>query len=188
MLSRLIDFLKATQITALFTNLSHGDSLEHTEFGISSLMDTWLLLRDIELGGERNRGMYILKSRGMPHSNQIREFLLTDNGIDLIDVYTGPGGVLTGSARATQEAQEKVAEFMRTEEIERKKRELDSKSKALEAQIIALRSEFESAQEEVNKLTQQEEMQEKAQAGDRTEIGRLRKAEFSCADDVRDKE
>jgi len=188
MLARLIDFLKANQITALFTNLSHaGGTLEQTEFGISSLMDTWLLLRDIELGGERNRGMYILKSRGMAHSNQIREFLLTDNGIDLIDVYIGSGGVLTGSARAAQEAQEKASELMRTEEIERRKRELDSKSKALEAQIIALRSEFDAAQEEVNKLTQQEEMQEKAQAGVGAEMRRLRKADASSADDARGK-
>jgi len=185
MLSRLIDFLKANQITAFFTNLSHGVSLEQTEFGISSLMDTWLLLRDIEIGGERNRGMYILKSRGMAHSNQIREFLLTDKGIDLVDVYTGPGGVLTGSARAAQEAQERAAELMRTEEIERRKRELDSKSKTLEAQITALRSELEAAQEEVNKLTQQEEIQEKAQAGVGAEMRRLRKADVSSADDVR---
>jgi circadian clock protein KaiC len=188
MLARLIDFLKANQITALFTNLSHaGGTLEQTEFGISSLMDTWLLLRDIEIGGERNRGLYILKSRGMAHSNQIREFLLTDKGIDLIDVYIGPGGVLTGSARAAQEAHEKAAELMRKEEIERKKRELDSKSKALEAQITTLRSEFESAQEEVNKLIQQEEMQENALAEDKAEMMRLRKSDFSSADDVRKK-
>jgi circadian clock protein KaiC len=113
MLLRLIDFLKANQITAFFTNLSHGGTTEQTEFGISSLMDTWLLLRDIEIGGERNRGLYILKSRGMAHSNQIREFLLTDKGIDLVDVYLGPAGVLTGSARATQEAQEKASETLR---------------------------------------------------------------------------
>ncbi len=179
MLSRLIDFLKANQITALFTNLSHGGSLEQTEFGISSLMDTWLLLRDIEIGGERNRGLYILKSRGMAHSNQIREFLLTDKGIDLVDVYLGPAGVLTGSARMAQEAQEKAAELMRREEIERKKRELERKSATVEAQITALRSEFEAAQEEVNKLIQQEEMQEKALAGDRAEMMRLRKADVS---------
>ena len=98
MLMRLIDFLKAQQITALFTSLTHGgDALEQSQAGISSLIDTWLLLRDIELGGERNRGMYVLKSRGMAHSNQIREFLLTDHGIELKDVYVGPEGVLTGS-------------------------------------------------------------------------------------------
>ena len=183
MLSRLIDFLKANQITALFTNLSHASGpLELTEFGISSLMDTWLLLRDIEIGGERNRGLYILKSRGMAHSNQIREFLLTDKGIDLVDVYLGPAGVLTGAARISQEAKEKVAEIIHIEEIERKKRELERKRVAIESQITALRSEFEAAQEEVNKLTQQEEMQEKALAGDRTEMMRLRKADVSTKD------
>ena len=180
MLSRLIDFLKANLITALFTNLSHAGgalSLEQTEFGISSLMDTWLLLRDIEIGGERNRGLYILKSRGMAHSNQIREFRLSEEGIDLLDVYTGPGGVLTGAARAAQEAQEKVAEVMRREEIERKKRELDRKSKTIEAQITALHSEIEDAQEEVNKLTQQEEAKENVLAVARTEMMHLRKAD-----------
>jgi circadian clock protein KaiC len=182
MLSRLIDFLKANQITALFTNLSHGGgSLEQTEFGISSLMDTWLLLRDIEIGGERNRGLYILKSRGMAHSNQIREFLLTDKGIDLVDVYLGPAGVLTGTARVAQEAQEKAAELVRKEEIERKKRELERKRKAIEAQIAALRSEFEAAQEEVDKLTRQEEINEKVLAEERTEMMRLRKADVPSA-------
>ncbi|HEX7627741.1 MAG TPA: circadian clock protein KaiC [Candidatus Methanoperedens sp.] len=180
MLSRLIDFLKMNQITALFTNLSHaGGALELTEFGISSLMDTWLLLRDIEIGGERNRGLYILKSRGMAHSNQIREFLLTDKGIDLVDVYLGPAGVLTGSARAAQEAHEKASDTLRREDIERKKRELERKSKALEAQITALRSEFDAAQEEVNKIIRQEEMQEGTLAQDRVEMGRLRKSDVS---------
>ena len=100
MLMRLIDFLKAQQITALFTSLTHGgDHLEQSQTGISSLIDTWLLVRDIELGGERNRGLYVLKSRGMAHSNQIREYLLTDHGVELKDVYVGPEGVLTGSMR-----------------------------------------------------------------------------------------
>ena len=93
MLMRLIDYLKMQQITTLFTSLtSAGECLEQTEVGISSLMDTWLLLRDIEVDGERNRGLYILKSRGMAHSNQIREFLLTDHGVELLDVYLGPAG------------------------------------------------------------------------------------------------
>ena len=97
MLMRLIDFFKSKQITAVFTNLtSGGGPSEQTDVGVSSLMDTWLLLRDIEVGGERNRSMYILKSRGMAHSNQLREFLLTDHGVELVDVYLGPEGVLTG--------------------------------------------------------------------------------------------
>ncbi len=111
MLMRLVDFLKMNQITGLFTSLtSGGGALEQTDVAISSLIDTWLLLRDIEIGGERNRGLYILKSRGMAHSNQIREFLLTDHGVELRDVYVGPSGVLTGSARLAQEAQEQAAQ------------------------------------------------------------------------------
>ena len=93
------------KISTFLTDLTHyGGSLEHTSEEVSSLIDTWLLLRDIELNGERNRGLYVLKSRGMAHSNQIQEFLLTNQGIDLIDVYTGSGEVLTGSARAVQQA------------------------------------------------------------------------------------
>ncbi len=108
MIMRLVDFLKMNQITAFMTNLSAGGSaLEHTRIDISSLIDTWLLFRDIELEGERNRGLYILKSRGMKHSNQVREFLLTDHGIELLDVYTGPNGVLTGSARRAQEEKDR---------------------------------------------------------------------------------
>ena len=115
MLMRLIDFLKLKQITAMFTSLTSATegNLEQTEVGISSLMDTWLFLRDIEMNGERNRALYVLKSRGMAHSNQIREFLLTDHGIDLVDVYLGPGGVLTGTARQAQEAQEKAVTIER---------------------------------------------------------------------------
>src|SRR5581483_6135469 len=103
MILRVVDFLKGRQITALLTNLvTGGGPPETTDLKVSSLIDTWLLLRDIELGGERNRGLYILKSRGMAHSNQIREFRLTDHGIDLIDVYLGPGGAPTGSIRLAQ--------------------------------------------------------------------------------------
>ena len=104
MLVRLVDFLKTHQITAFLTSLNHGSEggLEHTDFGVSSLIDTWLLLRDQEVDGERNRVLYLLKSRGMAHSNQVREFVLTDHGIELIDVYTGAEGVLTGSARLLQ--------------------------------------------------------------------------------------
>jgi circadian clock protein KaiC len=114
MLLRLMDFLKLQGITAVLTNLSsNGEALEATNVQISSLVDTWLLLRDIELGGERNRALYVLKSRGMSHSNQLREFRLTDHGVELLDVYVGPEGVLTGSSRLSQEAREKAAETVR---------------------------------------------------------------------------
>jgi circadian clock protein KaiC len=135
MLLRLVDFLKARHITALFTHLTHGGNpSEATDVGISSLIDTWLLLRDIELGGERNRGLYVLKSRGMKHSNQIREFLITGEGIQLEDVYVGPEGVLTGSMRAAQEAREKAATQALQDEIEAKQREVDRLRAALAEQ------------------------------------------------------
>jgi circadian clock protein KaiC len=149
MLLRLIDFLKGHGITAMFVNLtSGGASWEKTDIGVSSLIDTWILLRDIELGGERNRGLYVLKSRGMKHSNQIREFLITPKGIQLEEVYIGPEGVLTGSMRAAQEAREKAADVERRQHAERKQRELTMRRAALEAQIKALQAEFAAAEEE----------------------------------------
>jgi circadian clock protein KaiC len=123
----------------------------------------------------------------MAHSNQIREFLLTDKGIDLVDVYLGPAGVLTGTARVAQEAQEKATDLMRKEEIDRKKRELERKRRTIDAQIEALHSESEAAEEEVNKLSRMEEGMEKTQAEERREMGRLRKTDVSSADDVRNK-
>jgi len=149
MLLRLLDFLKARGITAMFINLtSGGNAWERTDIGVSSLIDTWILLRDIELGGERNRGLYVLKSRGMHHSNQIREFLITSRGIELQEVYIGPEGVLTGSMRAAQEARERAADQERRQLAERKQRELAMRRAALEAQIKALQAEFAATEEE----------------------------------------
>jgi len=143
MLMRLIDFLKGRGTTAMMTALTGGgDAWEQTDIGVSSIVDTWLLLRDIELGGERNRGLYVLKSRGMAHSNQIREFLLTRNGIDLLDVYVGPEGVLTGSMRLAQEARERSQRQEREREAQRKLRVSERKRKAIEAQIAALQAEL----------------------------------------------
>jgi circadian clock protein KaiC len=158
MLLRLVDFLKSQKITALFTSLSsQGDnSLEETEIGVSSIMDTWLLLRDIELGGERNRGIYVLKSRGTAHSNQIREFLITNKGIDIRDVYVGPQGVLTGSMRLAQEARERTEKLQRQLEMGSKRRKLERKRAALEAQIAALRAEFEAEETEIGRVLSQE--------------------------------
>lgn len=162
MLTRLIDMLKTEQITAMLTYLSGGgESLEATEMGISSLIDTWILLRDIEIGGERNRGIYILKSRGMAHSNQIREFRLTGKGIDIIDAYLGPEGVLTGTARTAQEAKEREQEAERKEEVERRRHDVERQRKAIEAQIAAIRADFEAREEELKKLIQQEDAVEK---------------------------
>lgn len=145
MLSRLIDFLKVKQIAAFCTDLTPSTtSLEYTEIGISSLMDTWLLLKAMEESGERNRGLYILKSRGIAHSNQIREFRLTESGIQLEDVYVGFGQVFTGSARAAQEAREKAERVEAEQEIERKRRDIERKKAVSEAQIEVLRKGFEA--------------------------------------------
>ena len=145
MLLRLIDFLKGRGITAMLVSLTSGDgALESTDYGVSSLIDTWLVLRDIELAGERNRGLYVIKSRGMRHSNQIREFVITSEGIDLLDVYAGPEGVLTGSMRIAQEAREKAANVSRRQEVERRERELAVRRAALRAQMLALEKEIES--------------------------------------------
>jgi circadian clock protein KaiC len=178
MLMRLVDFLKMNRITGLFTNLTSGGSaLEQTDIAISSLIDTWLLLRDIEIGGERNRGLYILKSRGMAHSNQIREFLLTDNGVELRDVYVGPSGVLTGSARLAQEAQEQAAQTMHEQEIERRKLELERKSKVIEAQIAAMRAEFAAQEAETLNIIGQEHAREAHLSQERVDMALSRKAD-----------
>jgi circadian clock protein KaiC len=152
MLTRLIDFFKAHQITALFTSLTEGgNAADQSEVGISSLMDTWILVRSLESNGERNRGIWVLKSRGMPHSNQIREFLFTDHGIELLDVYIGSEGVLTGTARAAQETREKAEALLHHQELDLKQRNLERKNQALEAKIAALRAEFEAEREEMEK-------------------------------------
>jgi circadian clock protein KaiC len=109
-------------------------------------------LRDIEIGGERNRGLYILKSRGMAHSNQIREFKLTNHGIELLDVYVGPEGVLTGSARLSQEIKDQAEQLLRQQEIKRKQFGLERKRKAVESQIALLHSEFEAEEAEALKV------------------------------------
>jgi circadian clock protein KaiC len=170
--------LKSREITALFTNLNHvAGGLEQTDLGISSLIDTWLLLRDIELAGERNRGLHILKSRGMAHSNQIREFLLTDRGVQLTEVYLGPEGVLTGSARLAQESKEKATEAQRSREIERKRRELARRQQALEAQIAVLQLQFQTEEEELKRDIAGEQAYVEQQEQGRHEMARSRKAD-----------
>jgi circadian clock protein KaiC len=177
MLSRLIDFLKQRGITAFLTSLTHGGAAaEATGLGISSIVDTWLLLRDIELSGERNRGMYVLKSRGMAHSNQIREFRFTNRGIELADAYLGPAGVLTGSARLAQEAKERLAEGTRRQEIERKQRAVARRGAVLEAQIAAMRAEFETEAGEMLNDIREAEGYEVHVLNDRRDMARSRRA------------
>jgi circadian clock protein KaiC len=172
---RLMDFLKEKQITAFFTSLTTpGGSLEQTDVGLSSLIDTWLLLRDMESGGERNRGLYVLKSRGMSHSNQVREFLLTDYGIQLVDVCLGPEGVLTGSARRAQAARERTETAAREEEIARQRRELDLRRQVMEARIATLRTEFKMEEEQLERLLAEEGTSRERLAQERAEILRSR--------------
>jgi circadian clock protein KaiC len=178
MLSRLIDFLKMNCITAFCTDLSAaGGSLERTDVGISSLMDTWLLLQAMEGSGERNRGLYILKSRGMAHSNQVREFCLTSEGVMLQDVYVGSGGVLTGAARVTQEAREKAEILERRQEIERKQRELKRKKAVVEARIAALRTSFEAEEDELELVIAKAKLHEYILAEDTQTMARTRKSD-----------
>lgn len=180
MVTRLIDFLKMHGITAFMTNLtSGGKALEKTDIDVSSLVDTWLLLRDIELSGERNRAMYVLKSRGMAHSNQLREFLITGDGIDLVDVYTGPEGILTGSARLSQEARERAETLMREQDIARRQRERERKREALEARITSMRREFEIEDEVAQRAIDIEQTREGVIIEDRRAMAISRHAELS---------
>ncbi len=177
MLTRLLDYLKMKLVTTFFTNLSQQESLEKTTIAISSLMDTWIILRDIEIGGERNRGLYVLKARGIGHSNQIREFLLTKEGIDLHNVYLGHGKVLTGSARLVQEGAEKAEALIRRQETKRKQRELEHKRAAIESQIKLLRSQYESAEEELRISSQQAKLNEETISRDARQMAKSRKAD-----------
>jgi circadian clock protein KaiC len=180
MLTRLIDFFKAHQITALFTSLTEGGSaLEQSEVGISSLMDTWILLRSIESNGERNRGIWVLKSRGIAHSNQIREFLITDQGVDLVNVYLGADGVFTGTARTAQEAREKAEALRRQRELDRRQRNLQQKSKALEARMVAMRAEFEAEKEELSREIIERKQSEEVLDQDRVAMAKRRGADTS---------
>lgn len=177
MVVRLIDYLKAHGITAVMTSLTGGSKTqEATEIAVSSIVDTWLLVKSIEASGERNRGMYILKSRGMNHSHQVREFLISSEGIDLVDVYVGPEGVLTGSARVQQEARERETQLLREQEIERKQRELDRKRRALEHQIEAMRAEFEAEEAEMARAIAQKQDAERRLAEDRSSLALRRGA------------
>jgi circadian clock protein KaiC len=167
-LMRLLDFLKARQITALFTTLTTtGQAEEQTDVGISSLTDTWILLRDVELNGERNRCLYVLKSRGMAHSNQIREFLLSSSGVHLLPVYVGSGTVFTGSARLTQEARERA-------EAVREQQEIQGRRNHANAQVAALRAELAAREGELKVLSSQEVERTGRAALDQVERNKLR--------------
>jgi circadian clock protein KaiC len=177
MLMRLLDFLKVAGITAIFISLTRGSTeLEQTTVGISSLTDTWILLRDLELNGERNRCLYVLKSRGMAHSNQLREFVITGQGLRLLPVYIGPGGVLTGSSRVTQESAERAEAVQKQQEIERKQQDAARKRLAIQAQVTALQAELDAVEKEEKTLNREEKDREKQ---DREDLDRLAKSRGS---------
>ena len=176
MLIRLIDFLRQRNILSLLISLTGGgQTAEATEEGISSMVDTWLLLRDIELGGERNRALYVLKSRGTAHSNQIREFLITPQGVRLVPAYLGPAGVLTGSARLSQEARDRADARRAEEEFERQRLALDHRRKTIEAQIAALRAQLHSDEDEFHRARSENENRQRETASDQAAIAASRR-------------
>ncbi len=171
MLIRLIDYLQTEQITVMFTALTLNTVInEQTDEGVSSLVDAWLLVKEIEFNGERNRGMYIMKSRGMKHSNQVRELVISDEGLNLVDVYLGPEGVLTGSAREAHQLLEATGEVLKTHAVSRKDREIERKRMVLQAKIESLKEEFESVQDELNKSYIEEELRKEVMEKNRTQL------------------
>jgi circadian clock protein KaiC len=175
MVTRLIDNFKSSEITAMFISLTDGDSgMETSEVDVSSQMDAWLALRNLESNGERNRGLYVLKARGMAHSNQIREFVLTDHGVELVEVYVGPGGMLTGSARIAQNARERDETERRREELQRKNAELKNKRQQMEAEIERLRMAFKVEEQEIMGNLQSMQLRDRRIDLNRVEMGRAR--------------
>lgn len=170
MLIRVIDFLQKEQVNVMFTALTLNNAAEQADEGVSSLVDAWLRVRDIEFNGERNRGLYIMKSRGMLHSNQVREFVISDQGIALVPVFLGPNGVLTGSAREEYKLMEETDHALRSMALNRKDIEIERKSKQLEAQISNLKSEFDSVKDELNKLYMEEELKNQIQENNKKKL------------------
>ena len=187
-LIRLIDFLQQEQITVMFTALTLNNIVtEQTDEGVSSLVDAWLMVRDIEFNGERNRGMYIMKSRGMKHSNQVREFVITDKGLDLVEVYLGPQGVLTGSAREAYALNEETGKALRNYGLSRKDREIKRKGTIMESKIAELKAEFESVQEELNKIYLEEELKKEVEEKNRRYATDIRKGAGSSRNKTKNK-
>jgi circadian clock protein KaiC len=188
MVTRLIDFLKAEQITALFTSLTTGSqNLPQAEAIISSLMDSWIQLQDVESNGERNRVLNVLKSRGMAHSNQVREFLITDRGLDLVDTYLGPTGVMTGAARVAQVSRERANALKIQQELGSRQNALKRKRAMIERQVAALHAEQETEEEEVRRFDEQVGDRARALNVERGEMGRARQADVDGRTAVRKK-
>lgn len=175
MLIRLIDFLQKRQVTVLFTALTFNNlTTEQTDEGVSSLVDAWIMVRDLESNGERNRGLYIMKSRGMKHSNQVREFVITDSGLSMVEVYLGADGVLIGSAREARQLEEVTGEELKAFAGTRRDREVERKKTVLEAKIASLQEEFESLKDELYRAQQEEELRKEILDKNRKELIRKR--------------
>ena len=181
MVARQIDLLKAGGITAMATTLAHQD--ETSTVGISSLVDTWLLLRNVESGGERNRLLFVLKSRGSAHSNQVREFVITGHGVELVDVYVGPAGVMAGSARLAQEARERSAVVQRTEDLMQRRRELRHGIVASEARLAELQEEIASDRAEIERIDGRQQSQAAEADAARSAMAAQRWADPALLDD-----
>src|SRR5262249_12070525 len=153
-----------------------NENLEMTDVGISSLIDTWLFVRDVELNGERNRCLYVLKSRGMAHSNQVREFLMTDEGVRLLPVYVGSGTVLTGSARLSEEARERAEALQRRQIIEERRRSIEQRRKAVEAQVAALRASLADEERRAGSIAAEDEQRERRILQDAADMASRRKS------------
>jgi circadian clock protein KaiC len=174
MLLRQIYFLKSTGITAVMTVLNEESGLEHPIQSISSLVDTWLHVVILQTFEERNRGLYVRKARGMAHSNQIREFVLSDDGVSLIPVFVGPQGVLTGSARVAAESAERATALELTEESEELALALERRREAVESHVAELRADFAAEESLTHRLIQTSEQRQKAARLDRLKQGRRR--------------
>jgi circadian clock protein KaiC len=178
MLTRLIDFLKMEKITGMFLSLSASEvNIDQSEVGVSSLMDAWLVVRNLESGGERNRALYVLKARGLPHSNQVREFVLSSDGVDLVDVYLGTGEVLTGSARLAQEARDRNENVVWEHQARLRQLGLEHQRRSIQAQIAALEADLKTKEEEVRLERATGKQRESSAMSDRATMARLRSAD-----------
>jgi len=174
-LIRLIDFLQKEQITVMFTALTFPHFMQSSaEEDVASLVDTWLSVQDIEFNGERNRALYIMKSRGMKNSNQVREFLITDNGIEIVEVTLGPNGVLVGSAREAFNLEKNTGEVLRKNAFDRKNRQIESRKTILDAKVAKLKSEFELVKEELDRIYVEEELRNEVAEKNRKQLMKMR--------------
>ncbi len=174
-LIRLIDFLQNEQITVMFTALTFDNpKVSNADEEVSSLVDNWLSVRDIEYNGERNRGIYILKSRGMKNSNQVREFIISNNGIEIVEVAIGPSGVLTGSARESYKLEIAADKVLRQKELEGVHKEIENKKTILDARIADLTSQFELEKEKMNHILNEEKLKKEIAENNRTTLLSIR--------------